>query len=96
VTLTNHALDPIDQLDRLDPAAQEGKTSARSSPSCTAYSPATRVISAATRESRSSSASWRALKTGTLPISSAVTTIYAPLAETTGVIDARAPLALVM
>ena len=47
--------------------------SARSPPSCTAYSPGPRVMSAAVRASRSRSAAERPANSGTLAISSAVT-----------------------
>jgi len=55
---------------------------ARSPPSCTAYSPGTRLISAAVRESRFRSAGPSAAKILISPISSVVTMAGDPVAMT--------------
>ena len=68
--------------------------SARSPPSSAAYSPGTRLMSAALRESRSRSAASRAAKTATPPISSAVTTLRHPRSQSPATGPVGAPRTL--
>ena len=76
-TLTDDALNPVDELDRLDATLENGEECS-SLPSSAAYSPATRLMSAATREICSRSAESSAANSATSPISSVVTTFANP------------------
>ena len=66
----------VPSIERVVVSSRPSRTpnSARASPSCTADSPGTSVMSATTRESQSRSAGSRSANTATRPISSAVTT----------------------
>ena len=66
----------VPSIERVVVSSRPSRTpnSARASPSCTADSPGTSVMSATTRESQSRSAGSRSTNTATRPISSAVTT----------------------
>ena len=75
VTWLTFAQDPLDPVDELTGSMRPSSTakSARSAPSCAAYSPATRLTSAAAREICSRWARSRSAKSATAPISSGVT-----------------------
>ena len=72
VALADDARDAVDELDRLDAALEQGEERAPS-PSCAAYSPGARLMSADVRASRSRLSGLRAAKYGTRSTSSGVT-----------------------
>ena len=71
--LADDALDPVDELDRLDAALEHGEERALARPRALRTRPAARLMSAAARASRSRSAAPRAAKTAIAAMSSAVT-----------------------
>ncbi len=73
VSLADHPLDAVDELDRLDPALEHGEQRSLVALRCAANSPGTRSMSAAARETRSRAAVSRVANTRIAPISSAVT-----------------------